>query len=163
MGLFDFVKDAGEKIFGVGDEEKHGASAPQRSLDVVLADKSKGEALKSAISKLDLGIQNLRVSYRDGLVTLSGAAPSQAVREKAVLLAGNTAGVGRVDDQLTVERPEPEARMYTVIAGDSLSRIAKQFYGDAKKYPVIFEANRPMLKDPNKIYPGQVLRIPPTD
>ena len=47
------------------------------------------------------------------------------------------------------------------LSGDNLSKIAKKFYGDANKYPVIFEANKPMLKDPNKIYPGQNLRIPP--
>ena len=58
-------------------------------------------------------------------------------------------------------RPEPAATFYTVVSGDSLSKIAKKHYGDASKYPVIFDANRPMLKDPDKIYPGQVLRIPP--
>ena len=69
-------------------------------------------------------------------------------------------GVARVDDQLVVEVPEPEATLYTVKSGDSLSKIAKAHYGDAMKYPVIFEANKPMLKDPDRIYPGQVLRIP---
>ena len=52
------------------------------------------------------------------------------------------------------------SRTYTVEKGDTLSRIAKEMYGDAGKYPAIFEANKPMLKDPDKIYPGQVLRIP---
>ena len=47
--------------------------------------------------------------------------------------------------------------------GDTLSGIAKTVYGKASKYPVIFEANRPMLSDPDKIYPGQVLRIPPLE
>ena len=84
-----------------------------------------------------------------------------AFREKIVLILGNTAGIGGVDDQLTVEAPEPEATYYTVVSGDSLSKIAKAHYGDAMKYPVIFEANKPMLTDPDKIYPGQVLRIPP--
>jgi nucleoid-associated protein YgaU len=74
---------------------------------------------------------------------------------------GNTQGVARVDDQMTVETPEPEATFYTVERGDTLSAIAKEHYGDATKYPVIFEANRPMLEDPDRIYPGQVLRIPP--
>ncbi len=59
------------------------------------------------------------------------------------------------------EKKEPEAKYYTVVKGDTLSKIAKASYGDAMKYPVIFEANKPMLKDPDKIYPGQVLRIPP--
>jgi nucleoid-associated protein YgaU len=50
---------------------------------------------------------------------------------------------------------------HTVVKGDTLSKIAKAQYGDAMKDPVIFEANRPMIEDPDKIYPGQVLRIPP--
>jgi nucleoid-associated protein YgaU len=53
------------------------------------------------------------------------------------------------------------SKFYTVVKGDTLSKIAKEFYGDASKYPVIFEANTPMLKDPDLIYPGQVLRVPP--
>ena len=69
-------------------------------------------------------------------------------------------GVARVDDRLEVLQKEPEAQFYTVKSGDSLSKIAKVFYGNAMKYPVIFEANKPMLKSPDKIYPGQVLRIP---
>jgi nucleoid-associated protein YgaU len=72
-------------------------------------------------------------------------------------------GVGQVDDRMTVEHTEPPAQFYTVKPGDSLSKIAKEYYGDAMKYPVIFEANKPMLKDPDLIYPGQVLRIPPLD
>ena len=74
---------------------------------------------------------------------------------------GNVAGVAQVDDRIVVEAPEPEATFYTVVGGDTLSKIAKEHYGDAMKYPVIFEANKPMLTDPNKIYVGQVLRIPP--
>ena len=68
--------------------------------------------------------------------------------------------VGEVDDQMEVENKEPEAQFHTVEKGDSLSKIAKKYYGNAMKYPVIFEANKPMLTDPDKIYPGQVLRIP---
>jgi nucleoid-associated protein YgaU len=92
---------------------------------------------------------------------------AQSVREKIVLTVGNTTGISKVDDrmELVVEKAaapkEPDAKYYTVVKGDSLSKIAKAQYGDAMKYPVIFEANKPMLKDPDKIYPGQVLRIPP--
>ncbi len=82
------------------------------------------------------------------------------MREKVVLVLGNTAGIAQVDDRLEVERKEPEAQFYTVKSGDTLSKIAKQYYGNANKYPTIFEANRPMLQNPDKIYPGQVLRIP---
>jgi nucleoid-associated protein YgaU len=93
-------------------------------------------------------------------VTLTGQVASQEVREKIVLLAGNNQGIGSVDDQLTVATPAPEATFYDVQSGDTLSKIAKEFYGNANKYPQIFEANRPMLKDPDEIYPGQKLRIP---
>ena len=86
---------------------------------------------------------------------------SQEDKEKLVLACGNVRGIAEVDEDLEVEQKAPEATMYTVKSGDSLSKIAKQHYGDASKYPRIFEANRPMLSDPDKIYPGQVLRIPP--
>ena len=89
-----------------------------------------------------------------------GTVAAQDVREKVILVVGNTAGVESVHDNLAVDKPEPEAKFYTVVRGDTLSKIAKEFYGNANKYPKIFEANKPMLKDPDKIYPGQVLRIP---
>jgi nucleoid-associated protein YgaU len=77
------------------------------------------------------------------------------------LALGNTQGVAQVDDQMETLSVEEQAQFYTVVKGDSLSKIAKEAYGDYKKYPFIFEANKPMLSDPDKIYPGQVLRIPP--
>jgi nucleoid-associated protein YgaU len=80
-----------------------------------------------------------------------------------ILAVGNTVGIARVDDRIEVSAPEPEAQFHTVVSGESLSLIAKKYYGDAMKYPVIFEANKPMLTDPDKIYPGQVLRIPPIE
>jgi nucleoid-associated protein YgaU len=87
---------------------------------------------------------------------------TQEEREKIILMTGNTEGIDAVEDRLQVSRPEPEAQFYDVKPGDTLSKIAKQFYGDANKYHQIFEANRPMLKDPDEIYPGQKLRIPAT-
>ena len=90
-----------------------------------------------------------------------GVAPDQATREKIVLCCGNVAGVGAVKDMMSVDQSAPEATYYTVVSGDTLSKIAKTHYGDANKYPAIFEANKPMLTHPDKIYPGQVLRIPP--
>src|SRR5262249_2182580 len=80
--------------------------------------------------------------------------------EKVVLAVGNVEGIARVEDRLEGSNPQPEARYYTVVKGDTLSKIARAQYGEANKYPQIFEANKPMLKDPDKIYPGQVLRIP---
>ena len=119
--------------------------------------------LKDNISKFGLEVEDLKVDVKDEVATISGTTTSQETREKVVLVAGNTEGIARVDDLLVVEKPEPPARYYTVVKGDSLSKIAKEFYSDAMKYPVIFEANKPMLKDPDLIYPGQVLRIPPQD
>ncbi|MGB1219374.1 MAG: peptidoglycan-binding protein LysM, partial [Flavobacteriales bacterium] len=87
-------------------------------------------------------------------------AKTQEDKEKVILIVGNTAGIATVDDQMDVVEPKPEARFHTVERGDTLSKIAKEVYGNAMKYPVIFEANKPMLKHPDKIYPGQVLRIP---
>ncbi len=106
-------------------------------------------------------LTDLKVEVKDDLATISGTTPSQEMREKVILAVGNTEGIARVDDRIDVVKPEPEAQYYTVVKGDTLSKIAKQYYSDAMKYPVIFEANKPMLKNPDLIYPGQVLRIPP--
>ena len=159
MGLFDFVKDAGEKLFGGGTSKAEVVRTP----DLARAERDKGAALKTLVAGMDLGVDPFDVHFAEGRATLSGRAPSQEVREKVVLLVGNTQGVAQVDDQLEVAEKKPEAVMYTVQPGDSLSKIAKAHYGDAMKYTMIFEANRPMLKDPNKIYPGQTLRIPPQE
>ena len=154
MGIFDFIKDIGRKLDFDRDDEKRDDAGK------VLEERMKGNALMRLVRDLDLEVERLRIDFDDGTATVSGVAPSQAVREKVVLAVGNTAGVARVDDRMTVETPEPEATFYTVESGDSLSKIAKEHYGDAMKYPVIFEANKPMLSDPDKIYPGQVLRLP---
>src|SRR5690606_36941344 len=109
-----------------------------------------------------LSVEALDVSY-DGkteTVTVAGIAPDQATREKVVLCCGNVASVTSVNDMMTVANPEPESKWYTVVKGDNLSKISKEFYGTPNKYPQIFEANKPMLTHPDKIYPGQVLRIP---
>jgi len=69
-------------------------------------------------------------------------------------------GVAKVNDELTVAQPASESRYYTVVKGDTLSKIAKEQYGNANDYMKIFEANKPMLSNPDRIYPGQQLRIP---
>ncbi len=150
MGFFDFVKDAGDKVL-------------HREDNTIENNAAKADSLAGHVIGLGLDVENLEVSFDDGLATVSGIADSQANKEKILLKLGNTYGVARVDDRLTVEIPEPEATFYTVQSGDTLGGIAKAQYGNAMKYPVIFEANKPMLTDPNKIYPGQVLRIPPLD
>ena len=155
MGLIDFVKTAGRKLFGKDDEPEKSTESPA----VVAARKEK--ALVRSVRDLGLEVEDLSVSLAGDVATVSGKVGSQADREKVVLAVGNTEGIARVDDRLEVEAPEPEATFYTVVRGDTLSKIAKDHYGNAMKYPVIFEANKPMLTDPDKIYPGQVLRIPP--
>ena len=158
MGLFSFIKEAGEKLFGGKDVEQAAASnAP----DVAQLNQQAGDAIKTYIEKQNLGLSGLTVAFdgATGKVTLGGNAPSQEAAEKAGLSAGNVASVSDVDNNL--QYPASTASQYhDVVSGDTLSAIAKKYYGDASKYPVIFEANKPMLTDPDKIYPGQVLRIP---
>ena len=165
MGIFDFVKNAGKKIFKPGEARRESAVE---------------EHLAS------YGISGISVEVDDDKAILTGTAKDAETREKAVLIAGNIDGIGSVDDRIRVSHatPTPAAastaaatgnattsttgssnewtsRTYTVKSGDTLSKIAKEMYGDAGKYPQIFEANKPMLKDPDEIYPGQVLRVPP--
>ena len=143
MGLFDFAKNIGAKVFG--DEEEP-------------ADQS--EKIKSHIEKDNPGIADLEVSVRDGVVSLKGEAASGESLEKAVLLAGNVQGVEKVM-AVTVKVPdEPRVEYYEIVSGDTLSGIAKKYYGDAMQYPRLFEANREVIKDPDLIYPGQKIRVP---
>ena len=156
MGLFSFIKEAGEKLFG----GKEAAAVP--GADVADLNAKAGDAIRTYIEQQNLGLSGLGVAFDggSGTVTLSGNAPSQEAAEKAGLAAGNVASVSNVDNNL--QYPAGTASQYhDVVRGDTLSAIAKKYYGDANKYPVIFEANKPMLSHPDKIYPGQVLRIPP--
>ncbi|QOY63721.1 peptidoglycan-binding protein LysM [Lysobacter sp. H21R4] len=167
MNIIDFVKNAGEKIFKPGEARRE-------------------SAIEKHLAKY--GISGIKVEVDGDRATLTGTAADTATREKAVLIAGNIDGISNVEDRIQVlhATPAPVAaapattatqpasaastnaeatgwasRTYTVKSGDSLSKIAKEMYGDASKYPQIFEANKPMLTDPDKIYPGQVLRVPP--
>ena len=158
MGLFDFVKNAGEKIFGKDEPEVQ----PQKR-DVnpeQLEAMKRTKALQQLVGRLGLQVEGLRIGLTGDTATVHGKVDNQAEREKVVLAVGNVVGIAHVDDRMETVRKEPEAVFYTVQKGDTLSKIAKQQYGDAGQYPKIFEANRPMLSDPDKIYPGQVLRIP---
>jgi nucleoid-associated protein YgaU len=178
MGIFDFMKNAGEKIFKPGESMRE--AAVKRHLDGYGSDYS-----------------GVKVEVDGSKAVLSGRVPNVAAKERAVLIAGNVDGIDKVDDRLVADSPAAgspsfsnvsggaasteqniglggsssmahgspggegwQSRTYTVKSGDTLSKIAKELYGDANKYPQIFEANKPMLKDPDKIYPGQVLRIP---
>jgi nucleoid-associated protein YgaU len=154
MGLIDFVRSAGEKIFGASE-----AAAAVTKDEAVLSKRS--TALEDHVRSLGLQVDDLKIKVAEDVAHVKGKVASQEIREKIVLAVGNVEGIARVDDsRLEVTTPQPEARYYTVAKGDTLSKIAKQHYGDANKYPQIFEANKPMLKHPDKIYPGQVLRIP---
>lgn len=166
MGIIDFVKNAGEKIFKPGEARRE-------------------SAIEKHLAKY--GISGVSVEVDGDKATLTGTVTDTPTREKAVLIAGNIEGIGNVEDRLHVTNPAPAptqaptagasapvtatpapgaadqwtSRTYTVKSGDTLSKISKEMYGDANKYHQIFEANKPMLSDPDKIYPGQVLRVPP--
>lgn len=154
MGLLSFIKEAGEKLFG--GSIAHAAETPGTSPDAAAA-----AAIKTYIETQNLGLTDLAVVYvaSTAVVTLSGNAPSQEASEKAGLAAGNVANVTSVDNKL-VAPAAPAAQYHDVVRGDTLSAISKKYYGDANKYNAIFEANKPMLTHPDKIYPGQKLRIP---
>jgi nucleoid-associated protein YgaU len=166
MGLMDFVKDAGEKLFGRGKAQAAMAEAeedPNNAAKVKAANDAAGDAILEYIKSQNLKATGLTVTFDGATSTVSvfGVAPDQATKEKIALCAGNVAGVAKVNNMMSVDQSAPEAKFYTVVSGDTLSKISKTQYGDANKYMTIFEANKPMLADPNKIYPGQVLRIPP--
>lgn len=147
MGIFDFLKGIGKSV----DKGKE-AEEIQRNIRTALGNQ----------------VENLNVTYDDGTVSLSGTVESQAAKQKAVLLAGNIKGVEKVeDDNLKVKpaaaptsTPEPSFMFYTIESGDSLSKIAKRYYGDANKWNALFEANREVIEDPDLIYPGQQIRVP---
>ena len=165
MGLLSFIKEAGEKLFG-GTEAKAAqdtATATPTPENVAALSKKAGEAIESYINSMNLKVESLDIDFDapTATVTVAGMAPDQATKEKVLLCCGNVANVAAVNDLMTVKDSSPESQWYTVVSGDNLSKISKQFYGTPNKYPQIFEANKPMLSNPDKIYPGQLLRIPP--
>lgn len=145
MGLFSFLKSAGEKLFGQDNSEE------------------KAEKVKKHLK--NYGFDNLDVKVEDEKVIVGGQVDTLQTKNRILVAAGNIEGISDVEDNLTITETEPtnlnvEKMFYEVKKGDSLSKIAKEVYGDAMKYNHIFEANKPMLKDPNLIYPGQKLVIP---
>lgn len=165
MGLMSFIKEAGEKLFGKGEAKATlaAAAAAPTPENQDAANRAAAAAITEYIGAQGLPAGGLDVSFDGGsaTVTVAGVVDDQATKEKVLLCCGNVAGVVGVNDLMTVNSPQDESRWHTVVAGDNLSKIAKAFYGDANKYPAIFEANKPMLTHPDKIYPGQMLRIPP--
>ena len=146
MGLFDFVKDVGRQVFNTDAEA--------------------ADNIKQHLEIKTSGLSNLDVQFDDGVATICDDCTNAAVREGAILIAGNIQGVERVvADDLRAPEPAPEepveeVEFYEIVSGDTLGGIAKRFYGNASKYTLIFEANRDIISDPNKIYPGQKIRIP---
>ena len=158
MGLYSFIKD---HVLG------HGGPDPDK--------------IKAQIASLGLQVQNFNVVIADGVATVTGLAVNRAEASKIVMAVGNNDGIQKVDNQMRVplasiqpatpaapaptegddHADEDAVVFYPVAKGDTLSAIAKRLYGDANLYPRIFEANKPMLTSPDKIYPGQVLRVPP--
>jgi len=141
MGIFDFVKNAGKKLWGSDDDDVSEAIAKEAGV---------------------LGMTDaLDVKVEGDKVVIKGTAPSQEAREKLILAAGNVAGIAKVEEDITTADSAGESSYHTVEKGDTLWAIATKAYGNGSKYNAIFEANKPMLSDPDKIYPGQLLRIPP--
>ena len=141
MGLFNFVKNIGKRLF---DREDDAA-----------------EKIKAHIEQDNPGVEGLQVEFKDGVVSLSGEAKSAEALEKAVLMAGNVKGVENIKTEgLTAPPAAEKVEYYTIVSGDTLSKLAKRFYGKAGDYPRIFEANREVIKDPDLIYVGQKIRIP---
>ena len=162
MSLISFIKEAGEKLFKTSPSPAAAAPAAARP-DQAALDATASAAIEKYIGSQHLSAEGLDVKYEGAsqTVTVSGVAPDQATKEKIVLCCGNVAAVAKVNDLLTVAAAaEPESSYHVVKAGDTLSKIAKEAYGDANAYMKIFEANKPMLSNPDKIYPGQMLRLP---
>jgi nucleoid-associated protein YgaU len=164
MGFFDFVKSAGKKL-GFGDDDEENA-----------------KELKKELDSFGLGTDAVKIEVKGDTAIIKGAVSDQSIFEKAIIAVGNTLGISKVEaSELRVVAPDSgmkldanadmnalvaaatptkEPKFHTVEKGDTLWAVSKKAYGDGSKYNIIFEANKPMLSHPDKIYPGQVLRIP---
>ena len=168
MGIVSFFKEAGQKLFGHKDAEAAAVQAQAAPDDAALqataaaANQAAAAAIVTYIGTQDLDTSNISVEFdgASGSVMVSGMVADQETKEKILLCCGNVHGVGHVNDMMTVETEADESQYHTVERGDTLSAIAKTYLGNANAYTAIFEANKPMLSHPDKIYPGQMLRIP---
>ncbi len=141
MGLLSFAKGIGKKLF---DNEAEAA-----------------ENIASYIKADNPGVDNLQVTVENGVASITGDAASAEAMEKTVLMAGNVQGVSEVNsDDVVAPAATEKIEYYEIVSGDTLSAVAKKYYGKASAYMRIFEANREVIKDPNKIYVGQKIRIP---
>ena len=160
MGLFSFLKKAGASALTKKEVSKVEKTDEIKKLEEKLLNKKKMLVLEGIVGSLGIKVKDLSVKFANEKATISGTVGTNEEREKIILALGNVSGVAKVDDRMIVKKKTPEAVFYTVVKGDTLGKIAKAHYGKASKYKDIFKANQPLLKDPNKIYPGQVLRIP---
>ena len=163
MGLMDFLKEAGERLFGHGQAQAAMTEAkadPNNDGKIQAANAAAGDAIIDYIKSQNPSATGFTVTFDGATSTASvfGVAPDQATKEKIALCCGNVAGA-EVNNMMSVDQSAPEATYYTVVSGDSFRRFRRPTMAMRTKYMVIFEANKPMLSDPNKIYP--VLRIPP--
>jgi nucleoid-associated protein YgaU len=136
MGLWSFVKGAGKSLFG-GEDAKN------------------EEALKKEVEDLGVSTEGLEIEVEGDKVKVTGGSMSTEEKEKVILAVGNVEGISEVEADV-----ETETLFHTVEKGDTLWAISQKTLGDGARYNEIFEANKPMLTHPDKIYPGQVLRIP---
>ncbi len=190
MGIFDFVRNAGAKVgIGKSTDEIAAEEAAEKAAEAAKAEATRNAArermraraaakrsaenaekrkdarksteLEKYVRELGLEVSKLDIRFDDGTAYIDGEAADAATKERVILAVGNVEGVGKVDEDLTVASDDAsDSEMYVVQSGDTLWAIATAAYGDGNRYPEIFEANKPMLKDPDEIFPGQVLRIP---
>lgn len=155
MEILNFLKEAGEKIFGSAIT---GEDTPNKKAEVEVT-------IFNFLAEHRLKVGNLAINFDENTSKLSiaGVVPDQETYDKIIWCCRNIQGVADVDNQLEIEEVQDSSEqehLYTVMQGDTLSKIASEFYGDSSKYMVIFHANTPMLENPDRIYPGQILRIP---
>lgn len=146
----------GEKIFDITHDDRPVAGATQEQIDSAREDN-----VIENIGETGVVVADLFVQVKGPEAVLGGKVETQTCSEKLTLVVGNQFGIGSVDCLFEVEIPEPEAAIYTVKSGGVLGKIAKEMYGNASKYVVIFEANMPTLENPDKIFVGKNLQVPP--
>lgn len=161
MKTFTFIKDKGARVFGIG--KMNPLDVSQAAIIEMKLEEIAAMKLKRKILDMKLKVSEFSISINDCIATVKGIAPSQEIKEKIILIVGNSVGIDKVEDLIIVENKSTESKFYTVREKDSLGKIAKAFYGNPKMYYKIFEANKPMLSHPNNIYPGLVIRVPVTN